>query len=197
MGGEAGCAHPGSGSTGVLSLPCPVRHGVCEVPDPQESALRDPSKVLLPEDRSRCRASAGRDRVAPSLDPAPAACDHLAPGAVGKVRGTRGDPFHASPGLEGSFAASELARLPARGSSVQGKGGSGLLTLRVLGVAGTRVPQSSVCGWFPRSGLGSVEPLGSWGCSRACDCFFPGRAAPPLSTPALCCCLGNVCGPLT
>lgn len=105
-GGEARPA--GAGSARVVPFAFPARPQGCEVRDPQESELRNPSKVLLPEGCSRVWASAGGD----TSGPAPALSDHLAFASVGKVRGTRGSPLHASPGDEVNSAYSSPARPP-------------------------------------------------------------------------------------
>lgn len=72
MGGEARSADSGSDSTWVAPLAFPAPLEDCEVPDPQESELRNPSKVLLSEDCPRLATSAGGDGSAPNLDPTPA-----------------------------------------------------------------------------------------------------------------------------
>lgn len=97
LGGEAGSAAAGSGSAWVAPLDSPTRLGGCEVPDPQESELRNSSEVLLQEDCSglgRVREATGSPQIwTPHLQFA----DYLALGAMGTVRGTRGDTFTLHP----------------------------------------------------------------------------------------------------
>lgn len=98
LGGEAGSADAGSGSTWVAPLAFPAPLSYCEVPDPQESELRNPSKVLLPGGCSRLGASAGGDRGALNLNPTPAVFGLPYSQGAEAVPGTRGGHLQASPG---------------------------------------------------------------------------------------------------
>ena len=136
LGGEAGCADPGSGSAWVASLPCPVQPRSCEVPDPQKSELRNPSKVLrIAPGLGRVREATGSPHV---WTPHRQFVVTWLPGLWGRYTGHVGAPFTPHPvAIEGNFASSQLACLLTRSISAQGKGGWGLPTLRVLGVTTT------------------------------------------------------------
>lgn len=122
-GGEARPAS--AGSARVVPFAFPARPQGCEVRDPQESELRNPSKVLLPEGCSRVWASAGGDRVAPHLDP------HLhfpitSPSRPwGRYEGHVGAPFTPHPAMRLILLTARPPALQTLSVSVQGEGGWG------------------------------------------------------------------------
>lgn len=103
--------------------------------DPQESELRNPSKVLVPKDCSGSGRECGERQ-----DTAPTIC--WSPRCRGGADGTwdTWGHLHASPSDEVNFAPSSIARPPARlldakqSSLWRGKSVGDLLTLRVFGV---------------------------------------------------------------
>lgn len=96
--GRQGLRTPAPAPLGSPPLAFPAPLGDGDVPDPQESELRNPSEVFLLEGCSRFGASAGGDRGALNLDPTPAVFWLPRPQGVEAVRGTRGGHLQASPG---------------------------------------------------------------------------------------------------
>lgn len=111
LGSEAGCADAGSGSAGWFPLIPPVPHRGCEVPGPQESELRNPSEVLLPEGCAGFRASVGETGSPQNWTPHPQLLTASLSGLRGRYEGHVGTTF-ASPGLAVDSASISLACRP-------------------------------------------------------------------------------------
>ena len=189
-------ADAGSGSAWVAPFGSAARPGSVRSRDPQKSELRSPSKVLIPRHCSGSGRECGERR-----DTAPTIC--WSPRCRGGGDGTwdTWGHLHASASDEVNFAPSWLARLlDAKQASVEGQVGWGFAYFEsVWRNEHLKFPKPVYAGGFPVVVWSRFNRWGDLDVPEPLWLFlsWPWHPAPPLSTPALCFCLVNVCGPLT